>query len=251
MLGQLGVAELACAVGGDFTGAALVRHHHEFVTGLRYFGQTLNLNRNGRTGFLDRLAVFVQHGAHAAKGLACQHHVTRFERARLHQNRGHGAATFVQTRLNHQALGHGRHRGAQFQHLGLQEHLLQQLVNALAGFGRHRHKGRIATKFFRHHFFNHQLVFHALGVGIGLVDLVDRHDDGHARRLGVFDRLFGLRHHAVVCSHHQNHDVGCLGAAGTHGGKRLVARGVEERDHAARGFHVVGANVLGNATGFA
>ena len=67
----------------------------------------------------------------------------------------------------------------------------------------------------------------------------------------MFDRLFGLRHDAVVSRHHQNHDVGCLSATGTHGGKRLVARGVEERDHAARGFHVVGANVLGNATGFA
>ncbi len=47
------------------------------------------------------------------------------------------------------------------------------------------------------------------------------------------------------------HDVGGLGATGTHRGKRGVARGVEEGDHAAVGFHVVGADVLGDATGFA
>ncbi len=41
-----------------------------------------------------------------------------------------------------------------------------------------------------------------------------------------------------------------LGATGTHLGERGVA-GVEEGDHAAIGFHVVGADVLGDATRFA
>jgi hypothetical protein len=68
----------------------------------------------------------------------------------------------------------------------------------------------------------------------GLVDLVDRHHQRHAGRLGVVDGFDGLRHHAVVGRHHQDDDVGGLGAARTHGGERLVARGVEEGDHAAR-----------------
>jgi len=66
----------------------------------------------------------------------------------------------------------------------------------------------------------------------------------------MLDRFNGLRHHAVVGSHHQDHDVSGLGTAGTHGGKSRVARGVEESDHAPRGIHVVGANVLGDTTGF-
>jgi hypothetical protein len=74
---------------------------------------------------------------------------------------------------------------------------------------------------------------------------------GTPGRLGVLDGFLGLRHHAVVGRHHQDHDVGGLCAAGTHGGEGLVARGVQEGDHAARRFHVVGADVLRDATGLA
>ena len=68
--------------------------------------------------------------------------------------------------------------------------------------------------------------------GFGLVDLVERDDDGHSRRLGVIDRLNRLRHDAVVGRYHQHDDVGHLGAACAHLGERLVAGCVDERDHA-------------------
>ena len=81
---------------------------------------------------------------------------------------------------------------------------------------------------------------------------------GHVGGLGVVDGFEGLRHHAVVGGNHDDDDVGDLGAAGTHAGKRFVARGVEEDDLAAgsRGaflgeLHLVGADVLGDAAGFA
>ena len=90
-------------------------------------------------------------------------------------------------------------------------------------------------------------LLHALEVGLGLVDLVHRHDDRHAGRLRVGDRFLGLRHHAVVGRDHQDDDVGGLGAARAHRGERVVARGVEEGDHAARRLDVVGADVLRDA----
>ena len=59
--------------------------------------------------------------------------------------------------------------------------------------------------------------------------------------------LDGLRHDAVVRRHHEDGDVRGLRAAGTHGGERLVARGVEEGDLLAADLHGVGADVLGDA----
>ena len=56
-----------------------------------------------------------------------------------------------------------------------------------------------------------------------------------------------LRHDAVVGRHHQDDDVGHLGAAGAHGGERLVARRVEEGDLPAAHVDRVGADVLGDA----
>ena len=92
---------------------------------------------------------------------------------------------------------------------------------------------------------------HAVGLGALLVDLVDRDEHRHLGGLRVVDRLAGLRLHAVVGRHHDDRDVGDLGAAGAHGGERLVARRVEERDRLVAVVDLVGADVLGDAAGLA
>ena len=70
---------------------------------------------------------------------------------------------------------------------------------------------------------------------------------GTSARLGVVEGLDGLGHDAVVGRHDQDDDVGDLGAPGPHGGERLVARGVDERDQLAVVVDLVGADVLGDA----
>jgi hypothetical protein len=67
-----------------------------------------------RAGLGGRLAVFVQHGAHAAEGGAGQHHVAALERTALHQHRRDRAAALVQLGFDDQALGHGLDRRLQF-----------------------------------------------------------------------------------------------------------------------------------------
>ena len=121
----------------------------------------------------------------------------------------------------------------------------------MSGLGRNAHKGRITTVLFRHHLFDDQFLLDPIRVGFGLVDLVHRHDNRHAGRLGVVDGFARLRHHAVVGSNHQNDDVGRLRTSGTHGSKGFVTRCVEEGHHAALGLDVVGTDVLRDATCFA
>ena len=65
------------------------------------------------------------------------------------------------------------------------------------------------------------------------------------------DRLTRLRHDTVVGGDHQHHDVGGLGTTGTHRRECLVARRVEEGDHALLRLDVIGADVLGDAAHFA
>ena len=65
------------------------------------------------------------------------------------------------------------------------------------------------------------------------------------------DCFLGLRHDAVVSSHDQNHDVGNLGATGTHGGKCLMTWCIEKGDDALWRRHMVRADMLGNAASFA
>ena len=67
----------------------------------------------------------------------------------------------------------------------------------------------------------------------------------------MLDGLDGLRHDAVVGGDHEDDDVGGVRAARAHRGEGGVAGGVEESDGAFRGLYAVGADVLGDATGFA
>src|SRR5690606_39294992 len=88
-------------------------------------------------------------------------------------------------------------------------------------------------------------------VGVVAVDLVDRHHDRHIRSAGVVDGLDGLGHDAVVGRDHKHHHVGGIGAAGPHGGERLVTGGVDEGDRLVVLDHLVGTDVLGDAAGLA
>ena len=58
----------------------------------------------------------------------------------------------------------------------------------------------------------------------------------------------GLRHDAVVGRHHEDGDVGGVGAAGAHGGERLVTGRVDERDRVPVVHRLVRTDVLGDAT---
>jgi hypothetical protein len=120
-----------------------------------------------------------------------------------------------------------------------------------AGLGRHRNHHHVAAEILGHHFVLDQLLLHPVRVGVVLVDLVDRNHQRHLGGARVLDRLDRLRHHAVVGSHHQHHDVGELGATRTHRGEGRVARRIEEGNHAFLGFDVVRADVLGDAAGLA
>ncbi len=61
------------------------------------------------------------------------------------------------------------------------------------------------------------------------------------------DRLDGLRHHAIVGRHHEDHDVRHRSAVGAHLGERLVPRGVDEDDALAVPRNVVGPDRLRDA----
>ena len=132
----------------------------------------------------------------------------------------------------------------------MQQDRIQQIVNAFAGLRRHLDKLRIATPFLRNHILGTQLAGDALRIGTLFVNFIDRHHDGYTRRTRVLNRLFSLRHNAVVCRNHQDYHVSTLSPAGSHGGKGGVSRGIQKGDCALGRVYMVGANVLRDSAGF-
>ena len=193
--------------------------------------QTQDEHRTGRTRLGHLVAVLVEHGADATVRAARHDRVAGPQRALLDQDGRHRTATLVEVGFHRDTLGRPVDRSGELQRrVGGQEDGLEQLVDADAGLGGHVDEHRVAAVLLGEQAVVRQLLPDLVRVGVRLVDLVDRDHDRHVGGLGVVERLDRLRHHAVVGRDHQDHDVGHLGATGTHGGERLVTRGVEEGD---------------------
>ena len=180
---------------------------------------------------LDLLAAVVVERLHAAGRIARDDGVADAQRAAVDEHRGDGAAPDVEPRLDDRPgrVG-GRVRGELELEVGDEQHLLEQVVEAdpllrgdLGELGR-------AAPLLGLQPVGGEVGLHPVGVRVGQVDLVHGDDDRHARRARVRDRLARLRHDAVVGGDDEHGDVSHLRAAGAHGGERLVARRVEERD---------------------
>ena len=62
----------------------------------------------------------------------------------------------------------------------------------------------------------------------------------------MVDRLDRLGHHAVIGGDHQDRDIRGVCSTHTHGGKGLMARGIQEGNLLSVHIHHIGSNVLGN-----
>ena len=170
--------------------------------------------------------------------------VTFVQRAVLHQDGRDGPPAPVQLRLEDRARRVPLRVGLQFADVGNEQDHLEQQVEVDPALGRDLHDHGLAPPLLGHQVQVGQLALHPFRVGIGLVDLVHRHDDRDVGRPRVVDRFARLRHDPVVGRDHQDDHVGDFRAAGAHERERLMARGVQEHDASRVDPHVVGADVL-------
>ena len=238
---------LGLALLHQLAGQLLVGHGVERSAGGRGLAEAGDLHGHAGARLGDALALVVDHGTDAAHGGARDDNVALMQGAVLDQQGGHGAAALVQTGLDDGALCGAVGVGLQLAHLGGKSQHLQQVVDAHAGLGGDGADDGVAAPLLAHQTVLGELLLDALGVGLGLIHLVDGHDDGDTGGLGVVDGLHGLGHDTVLGGHHQNGDIRYHGAAGAHGGKGLVAGGVQERDGLAVDLHLICADVLGDA----
>ncbi len=156
----------------------------------------------------------------------------------LHQNGSHGATAAVKLGFKNAAHGLAPRRSlGRFDVAHQADHFEKQIeIDALLGRNLDKNRARLsrAGPFLGNQAAVGELLFDAIGVGFGLVDLVHGYDDRNLGGLGVIDGLEGLRHYAVVRRNHDDDDIRHFGAAGAHAGECFVARRVEEDDFAAR-----------------
>ena len=240
-------ASLERALLGELARVAVVLEHAELVTGVGHGLQAQDLDGVGRTGLGDGAALGVEHGADAAIGEAGNQRIAHVQGTAGHEHGSDRAAALVELGLEDVAGGKGVRVGLELEHVGLEQHGLQKVVDTDLLLGRDVDEHVLSAPLLGDDAVLGELLAHAVGVGAGLIDLVDGDDDGYASGLGVVDRLDGLGHDAVVGSHDQNDDVGHLGTTGTHGRKGGMARGIDEGDLAVVDHNLRSADCLGNA----
>src|SRR6478735_4051593 len=239
---------------GDLAGHPVVLDHDEVLTRPGDTGEAEHHRGPRRVRLVDRLAVLVEHGAHPAVRRTRHDRVADAEGSALDEDRCDRATTTVQVRLDDEALGVLVGVGPQVERGVRSQHdRLEQLVQVELGLGRDVDEHDVAAVLLGDQAVLGQLTAHLGRVGVFLVDLVDRHHDRHVGRLGVVERLDGLRHHTVIRGHDEHRDVGGLRTTGTHGGERLVTGGVDQGDATVVAVdlrvHLVGTDVLRDATG--
>ena len=105
----------------------------ELVARERDVVEAEHLDRRRRTGFLDLLAVVVEHGADLAPAAAGDDRVADAQRAPLDEHGGDRAAALVEVRLEHERPGRRLRVGARASSsVGDEQDRLEQLVDAEA-----------------------------------------------------------------------------------------------------------------------
>ena len=230
---------------------ALVGDGVEVRARARHLAEARDLHGNGRTRARELLALIVGHHTHTADRRARDDDIALMERTVLHEERRDGAAALVKARLDDGAAGGAVRVGLELADLGGQRDHLEQIIHAHTGLGGDRADDGVAAPVLSQQVVLRELLLDALGVRVRLIHLVDRHDDGDAGGLGVVDGFDRLRLDAVLGGDDEDGDIRDHRAAGTHGGERLVARGIEEGDGLALDLHLIGADVLRDAAGLA
>ena len=228
---------------------ALIGDDTDALAGLGYVFEAHDHRRRCWPGFLDAFAAVVKHRLNFAAGFAGNQGVTLAEGAVLHEHRGDWAAGGVQLRFNNYRDPGTVGVGLQLRDLGDEVDRLQQVIDAGLLQGRDRDRDHIAAVVFDHKTVLGELLLYAVRISAGKVALVDSNNNWDAGRLGVVYRLDGLRHDAVVGCDDQHSDIRHLCAAGTHRREGRVARRIDEGDHLAVEFDLVGADVLGDTAG--
>ena len=185
---------------GQGASLALILEHAELVTGVGHGLQAQDLDGVGGAGLGDGIALRIEHGADAAVGKAGDQRIAHVQGTACHENRGNRTAALVELSLEDVTGGKGVGVGLELEHVGLEQHGLEQVVDTDLLLGRDVDEHVLSAPLLGDDAVLGELLAHAVGVGARLIDLVDGDDDGYAA-LGVIDRLDGLRHDAVVGSH--------------------------------------------------
>ena len=192
--------------------------------------------------------MIIRHLSHLTKGRTNNDCIPGMQGTTLYEQRGNRTAPLIQLRLDNRSGCQLVWIGTEIVYLGYDQNGFQQITDTGSEFCRDIRVNRISAPFLRHqtkltHFGNN-----AFTVRTGLVNFVDCNDNRYTCSLGMVNGLLGLRHYTVIGSDNDNNQIGNLGTPGTHCGKGLMSRCIQEGNPLSLYIYLIGTDMLGNTT---
>ena len=153
---------------GKGTSLALVLEHAELVTGVGHGLQAQDLNGVGGTGLGDGAALGVEHGADAAVGEAGDKRIAHVQGTAGHEHSSDRAAALVELGLEDVAGGKGVWVGLELEHICLEQHGLEQIVDTDLLLGRDVDEHVLSAPLLGDDAVLGELLTHTVGVAPGL-----------------------------------------------------------------------------------
>ena len=114
---ELGGSHLLLSEVGDFTRFLLIFDSHNGITSVGRTIKAQNFDRDTGARFLNRLAVFIEHGAHTSVLQTREHNIALLQRTLLNQQRRNSASAFIESGFDHDARSRHIGRRRQLKHL--------------------------------------------------------------------------------------------------------------------------------------
>lgn len=121
---------------GQGASLALVLEHAELVTGVGHGLQAQDLDGVGGAGLGDGVALGIEHGADAAVGKTGDQRIAHVQGTAGHQHGSDRTAALVELSLEDVTGGKGVGVGLELEHVGLEQHGLEQVVDTDLLLGR-------------------------------------------------------------------------------------------------------------------
>ncbi len=234
---------------GNVTSLLFRINHMESITCRRSTVQSQNQYRFGRTGLLDALVTFIKHGFHLTITSTSQDYIAHFQRTVCHQHSSHITASLIQRRFNDRTGCLAVGISLQIQHFSFQQYFFQQIVYTCTFLCRNILRLILTTPLFHQEVHGSQFFLNLIRIGVRLIHLINSKYDRHTGSHSMINRLFGLRHHIIIGSYNNNSNIRHFRTTGTHGGKCLVTRSIQECNMTSVfQFHIVSTDMLGDTT---
>ena len=233
----------------NLTCLLLCLHNMEGITSCWCTIQTEDDCRLCWSSTLDALVTLIEHSLDTTPWSTSDNIITNLQSTIRYKNRTYITTTLIKWRLNDSTCSLTVRVSFEIHHISLKKNFIKKFVHSDTLLSTDFLTLILTTPLFHEQIHLWQVLTNLIRVSSWLINLIDCKYHRNTCCLCMSNSLLGSRHHRVVCSNDDNHNISNLCTTSTHSSKCFVTRSIKEGNLASvLKCHTIGTDVLGNTT---